>query len=105
MEQAPLKLNVGCGRSHIAGWVNLDSYPMPGVDVVADLEACGTTPLPLADNVVGEFLLSHVLEHIHRVLPMMQELHRVARPAPLIAQPGSRRALQIGLCEASPENQ
>lgn len=74
------KLNVGCGRNLIPGWVNLDSYPLPGVDIVADLETCGQTALPLADDSVDEFLLSHVMEHIRNVLPMMQELHRVATP-------------------------
>jgi predicted SAM-dependent methyltransferase len=74
------KLNVGCGRNVREGWINLDSYPLPDVDVVADLENCATTPLPLESDSVNEFLLSHVLEHIRNVLPMMQELHRVAMP-------------------------
>jgi predicted SAM-dependent methyltransferase len=74
------KLNVGCGRNTQPGWVNLDSFPLPGVDIVADLERCADTPLPLATASVDEFLLSHVLEHIRNVLPMMQELHRVATP-------------------------
>ena len=72
------KLNVGCGRNTLSGWINLDSYSLPGVDIVADLEECATKPLPLADNSIDEFLLSHVLEHIRNVLPMMQALHRVA---------------------------
>jgi len=74
------KLNVGCGRNILAGWENLDSYRLPGVNIVADLDACGQTPLPLADASVDEFLLSHVMEHIRNVLPMMQELHRIAAP-------------------------
>ncbi|MBL8315501.1 MAG: methyltransferase domain-containing protein [Rubrivivax sp.] len=75
-----MKLNVGCGRNTLEGWLNLDSQALPGVDIVADLDACEAAPLPLSDNCVEEFLLSHVLEHIPKVLPMMQELHRVARP-------------------------
>ena len=31
-------------------------------------------------NSVNEFLLSHVVEHIHNILPMMQELYRIAQP-------------------------
>lgn len=72
------KLNVGCGRNIRQGWLNLDSYPLPGVDILADLNVCATKPIALEDNCVDEFLLSHVLEHIDNVLPMMQELHRVA---------------------------
>lgn len=73
------KLNVGCGRNIRDGWINLDSFPLPGVDLVADLETCDRQPLPLADNSIDELLLSHVIEHIHKPLPMMQELWRVAR--------------------------
>lgn len=74
-----MKLNVGCGRNTLEGWLNLDSQALPGVDIIADLDACDSVPLPLAYDSVEEFLLSHVLEHIPNVLPMMQELHRVAR--------------------------
>jgi ubiquinone/menaquinone biosynthesis C-methylase UbiE len=76
----PLKLNVGCGRNVLAGWTHVDSAKLPGVDVVADLEAMSAHPLPFADDSVDEFLLSHVLEHIRHALPLMQELHRIARP-------------------------
>ena len=74
------KLNVGCGRNIQAGWINLDSAALPGVDVIADLDQCAHQPLPLGDNEVEEFLLSHVLEHLHHPLPLMQELHRIAQP-------------------------
>jgi SAM-dependent methyltransferase len=75
-----IKLNVGCGRNILTGWINLDSAALPGVDIIADLDQCAQRPLPLADNAVEEFLLSHVLEHLHHPLPLMQELHRVAQP-------------------------
>ena len=78
------KLNVGCGRNPISGWINLDSVALPDVDIVANLETCGDQPLPLATDSVNEFLLSHVMEHIRNVLPMMQELHRIAAPNALM---------------------
>ena len=74
-----MRLNVGCGRNILPGWINLDSCPLPGVDVVADLERCVETPLPFADDSVDEFFLQHVLEHVKRPLPLMQELHRIAK--------------------------
>lgn len=74
------KLNVGCGRNALAGWINLDFMPLPGVDIVADLDACDREPLPIDDDSTDEFLLSHVLEHIRKPLPLMQELYRIARP-------------------------
>lgn len=77
------KLNVGCGRNVLPGWVNLDCASLPGVDVVADIECCATVPLPFADDSVDELLLQHVLEHVREPLPLMQELHRIARPGAL----------------------
>ncbi len=74
-----MRLNVGCGRSPLAGWVNLDSAALPGVDVVADLES----PLPFEDDSVTEIAASHVLEHIRGPLALMQELHRIAKPGAL----------------------
>lgn len=74
-----LKLNLGCGRNCMPGWVNVDAAALPGVDVVADLERCRTQPLPFADNAADELLLSHVIEHIDDTLGVMQELHRIAR--------------------------
>ena len=74
-----MRLNVGCGRGIKDGWVNLDSQPLPGVDIVFDLEKCRHKAIPLDDDCADEFLVSHLLEHIVDVLPMMQELHRVAK--------------------------
>lgn len=82
------RLNVGCGRNILDGWTNLDSMPLPGVDVVVDLDRLGFGEggrlLPFRDSSIGEFLLSHVLEHIRSPLPLMQELWRVAKPDALM---------------------
>ena len=75
-----MRLNVGCGRNILGDWLNLDITPLPGVDVVADLDNCRNAPLPFANDSVDEFLLSHVIEHIREPLPLMQELHRIAKP-------------------------
>ena len=74
------RLHIGCGRSPLPGWINLDMAPGPGIDVVADLDMCAETPLPFGDDSFDEILGSHLLEHISNPLPMMQELHRIARP-------------------------
>jgi SAM-dependent methyltransferase len=71
-----MRLNLGCGRSPLAGWVNVDTVQLPGVDVVADMEKAA---LPFADDSVDEILASHFLEHIHNSLGLMAELHRVAK--------------------------
>lgn len=79
------RLNVGCGRFTREGWINLDRRPGPGVDVVADLDAVRATPIPLPDESVDEFLLSHVIEHLEDPLGLMQELWRIAKPGAIAA--------------------
>jgi SAM-dependent methyltransferase len=74
------RLHLGCGRTILADWINLDMVKLDGVDVVADLDDCRKTPLPFADGQIGEFLGNHVLEHIRDPLALMAELYRIARP-------------------------
>jgi len=76
----PLKLHLGCGRTILPGWLNVDIVDLPGVDLVADFDSCRTVPLPLGDDSVGEVLMSHVIEHVDDTLALMQELWRVSIP-------------------------
>lgn len=76
----PYQLNIGCGRNVMEGWLNLDHAALPGVDLVCDLERVRQTPIDLPDASVAQFLLSHVIEHIHDSLSLMQELWRLAQP-------------------------
>jgi SAM-dependent methyltransferase len=71
------RLSLGCGEEERAGFVGLDSDPSVSPDVVWDLEQ---TPLPFED---GEFELvraSHILEHVHNLMPLMQEVRRILTP-------------------------
>lgn len=77
---AATRLNLGCGRNPMPGFVNVDIMQLPGVDVIADLNACRTTKLPFEDNSVDQIVMSHVLEHIPDSLALMDELYRIARP-------------------------
>ena len=81
------RLHLGCGRTILSGWVNVDRIDLPGVDVVADLDVCNKARLPFETDTVEEFLLSHVIEHIQDTLGLMQELHRISKPgAKLVAR-------------------
>lgn len=78
--QRNIRLNLGCGRDIKSGWVNIDRRAGQGIDMVVDLEALALNPLPFDDDSVGELYMSHVIEHISNVLPLMEELYRVAKP-------------------------
>lgn len=82
-------LNLGCGTSPKKGWLNLDIQASEGVDVVFDLERCPDEPLPFDADTFDALCMWHVLEHVENVLPLMQELHRIAKPSGqlLIATP------------------
>jgi predicted SAM-dependent methyltransferase len=73
------KLHLGCGKTILKEWINLDIRKGQGVDIVADLEMCSEIPLPFEDNSIDEFYASHLIEHIHFTLSLMQELHRIAK--------------------------
>src|SRR3989442_11205244 len=71
----PRRLNAGCGHDVRPGWVNLDASPLPGVDVVHDLEQL---PWPFPANQFDEIHLINVLEHLTDTIRIMEELYRIA---------------------------
>lgn len=76
-----MKLNIGCGGKPEKGFdVQLDIIPYDHVNCCIDLENLGQTKLPYPSNSFDEMQMFHVFEHIHNVLPMMEELWRVAKP-------------------------
>ncbi|QJW48577.1 methyltransferase domain-containing protein [bacterium BFN5] len=74
------KLHLGCGLTILPEWINLDCVAGPGVDLLFDLDACDKQSIPLPENSIDTFYASHLLEHIAKPLPLMQELYRIAKP-------------------------
>jgi SAM-dependent methyltransferase len=68
-------LNLGCGELYEEGAVNVDYYASR-VDVRHDLDSI---PYPFADNTFDEIRCYNVIEHLEKVIPVMEELHRIGR--------------------------
>lgn len=72
-----LRLDLGCGAKQRAGFVGVDRFRLPGVHVIADLDA---RHLPFVDNSFGLIVAFHSLEHAGDLTNVMRELWRVAVP-------------------------
>lgn len=53
-----IRLNLGCGHVPLDGYLNVDRRALPGVDIVAEIDA-----LPFEKNQVAEISSAHMLEH------------------------------------------
>ena len=74
------KLHLECGKNILDGWINLNSTDREGVDVVYDIRTAKKDPMPFKDNSIDEIFGRHVLERVPDLLPLMEELHRIAKP-------------------------
>lgn len=76
-----MRLNLGCGRNKLPGWLNVDHSASCEPDAVVDLEVL---PWPWPDNSAEEIVLNHVLEHLGAApatyIGIIRELWRVCRP-------------------------
>ena len=72
------KINLGCGKDIISGWINYDVVPLTPEVVKLDMEK-GEIPLP--DNSVDEIKAKDVLEHLNDFIPIMNEMWRVLTPS------------------------
>jgi SAM-dependent methyltransferase len=69
-------LYLGGAGCTVPGYVNVDLYPQPGVDVVADAEH-----LPFSAGTFQRVECDAVLEHVRRPEQVIEEMTRVAAPS------------------------
>jgi SAM-dependent methyltransferase len=70
-----LRVDLGCGRTKADGFIGLDRFQMPGVDLIGDLDAA----LPFQSNSVDLIYASHSLEHVRDLSFTIREIYRVLR--------------------------
>ena len=71
-----IKLDLGCGISPRKGFYSVDYLDIDGIDIQADLNE----PLDLIPSFSIDYIYSrHVLEHIDKFIPLMREIHRIAK--------------------------
>ena len=75
------KLNLGCGKNILKGYVNLDISPYPGVDVLHDLNKF---PYPFEDNTFDYVYSEHTIEHLDNLEKTIKELHRICKPMAIL---------------------
>ena len=70
------KLNLGCGKKILRGFVNVDIQKGPGIDKSFDFNKF---PYPIPDDSYDYILLDNVLEHLDDPKRVLHELHRISR--------------------------
>ena len=74
-----LKVNIGCGRLRVPGYVGVDMFPSDAIDVLHDLRVL---PWPFDDNSVDHLITWHCLEHLPgtSMTDAVGEIHRILKP-------------------------
>ena len=87
------KVDLGCGPVKRPGFVGVDRFPLPGVDITADINK----GIPLPDDSVDYLVASHSLEHFDDLPSVIHEIHRVCKDRALvtIVAPYSATALNL----------
>ena len=75
-----LQVDIGCGSRKPEGFIGVDIYPWPGVDIVADL----TKKFPFPDKTVDELRAYDCLEHLPNIIHSMNEIWRICKPGAIV---------------------
>lgn len=70
-----MKLNLGCGPKHMAGYVNIDCQNLPGVDKVCDL----SKGIPYPANSVDKIMANNFIEHVPDPVFLIKEMWQVCK--------------------------
>ncbi len=75
MELQNRKIDMGCGKDNLEGYLHLDRrFHSPHIDLAWDLNII---PYPFNDNTFSEVRMYDVFEHIDKPLEVLNEVHRI----------------------------
>lgn len=72
----PRFLNLGCGKEHIKGYINIDFDSRYNPDKVIDLN---NFPYPFENNSIDKIYCSHTLEHLDDFFKVLDEFYRILK--------------------------
>jgi SAM-dependent methyltransferase len=75
MACSPVMIELGCGMKKLDGYIGIDRFPFPCVDIVADLNKA----IPFSDDSVDVIYACHSLEHLQSTEHIMNEIYRVGK--------------------------
>ncbi|MFH2027616.1 MAG: methyltransferase domain-containing protein [Nanoarchaeota archaeon] len=75
------KLNFGCGKKIIKGWINVDIQKGKGIDKSFNFNKM---PYPFKKDIFDYILLDNVLEHLEDPIKVLNELHRICKKDAII---------------------
>jgi SAM-dependent methyltransferase len=78
--QRVVKVDLGCGPVKRPGFIGIDRFPLPGVDITADVNK----GIPLPQDSVDYLVASHSLEHFDDLPNVIHEIHRVCKDRALV---------------------
>jgi SAM-dependent methyltransferase len=86
----PMKvLDIGCGKNKYKNELEIvtgmDKVPLPGVDVIHDMEQF---PYTFADESFDKVIMQHSLEHVSKEnmtnIKIIEEIHRILKPGGML---------------------
>ncbi|MCT7984866.1 glycosyltransferase [Laspinema sp. A4] len=75
-----IRVDLGCGPRKPEGYIGVDFYPWPEVDIVADLR----DRFPFPDNSVDEVRAHDFIEHLSDRIKTMNEIWRICKPGAMV---------------------
>lgn len=79
-EKPLIRVELGCGKKKASGYIGVDRFPLPGVDIVADLNE----RFPFDNEYVDVILAQHSLEHLDDLNHVMSEIYRVCKDGAIV---------------------